>query len=250
MGVHYYLCLLLTVVRGATSFEDLRTVDGFVHNSCKKVCITLHLLEDDGEWVAMFTNGKEFMTGHSLRNLFALALQHTTITNPLQIWQQFGTSFCDDLSHLLCSSWLVAPADGKGMKAKLSLDYRLYHIQQLLNEYVKSLAEFGLPEPRLDWRNMDRPTVRNTLVGEEMGYDVGQQRELADRMMEQLNEEQVACFHKIMTAVESHEQELLQQQYQSFFFLHGPAGTGKTFLYNCLCSPLRAQRKIVLCIAS
>ena len=30
----------------------------------------------------------------------------------------------------------------------------------------------------------------------------------------------------------------------------GPAGTGKTFLYNCLCSYLRARGKIVLCVAS
>jgi len=34
------------------------------------------------------------------------------------------------------------------------------------------------------------------------------------------------------------------------FFLHGPAGTGKTFLYNCLCSHFRAQGKIVVCVAS
>jgi len=68
--------------------------------------------------------------------------------------------------------------------------------------------------------------------------------------MGQLNEEQVASFQAIVNAVESHEQELPQQAYQSTFFLHGPAGTGKTFLYNCLCSHLRAQGKIVLCVAS
>jgi len=250
MGARYYLRLLLTVVRSATSFEDLRTVDVFVYNSIKEACIPLRLLEDDREWVAMFTDGKEFMSGHAVRHLFALALQHTTITNPLQIWQQFGHSFCDDLSHLFRTGRLIAPAHGKGMEAELSLDYRLYHIQQLLNEYGKSLAEFGLPESVLDWRNMDRPMERNALVGEEMGYEVAQQRELADTMMEQLNEEQVASFHEIITAVDSHEQELPQQEYQSSFFLHGPAGTGKTFLYNCLCSYLQAQGKIVLYIAS
>jgi len=250
VGARYYLRLLLTVVRGATSFEHLRTIDGFVHTSFKEACIALRLLEDDGEWVAMFTDAKEFMTGHALRHLFALALQHTTITNPLQIWQQFGNSFCDDLSNLLRTGRLIAPADGEAMEGELSYDYGLYHIQQLLNEYGKSLAEFGLPEPVLDWRNMDGPGVRNTLVSEELSYEVDQQRELADRMMGQLNKEQVASFQAIVNAVESHEQELPQQAYQSAFFRHGPAGTGKTFLYNCLCSHLRAQGKIVLCVAS
>jgi hypothetical protein len=34
------------------------------------------------------------------------------------------------------------------------------------------------------------------------------------------------------------------------FFLNGPGGTGKTFVYNTLCYALRAQGKIVLCVAS
>ena len=34
------------------------------------------------------------------------------------------------------------------------------------------------------------------------------------------------------------------------FFLHGPGGTGKTYLYNTLCYHLHGQRKIVVCVAS
>ncbi|POS83963.1 hypothetical protein EPUL_005244 [Erysiphe pulchra] len=34
------------------------------------------------------------------------------------------------------------------------------------------------------------------------------------------------------------------------FFVQGPAGTGKTFLYKTLCSYYRSQCKIVLCVAS
>ena len=34
------------------------------------------------------------------------------------------------------------------------------------------------------------------------------------------------------------------------FFVHGPAGTGKTFLYKTLCNHFRAENKIVLCVAS
>jgi len=52
------------------------------------------------------------MTGHALRHLFAMALQHTTISNPLQIGQQFGHSFCDDLSNLLHSGQVIVPAEG------------------------------------------------------------------------------------------------------------------------------------------
>jgi hypothetical protein len=34
------------------------------------------------------------------------------------------------------------------------------------------------------------------------------------------------------------------------FFLHGPGGTGKTYVYNTLCHQLRSQGSIVLCVAS
>ena len=34
------------------------------------------------------------------------------------------------------------------------------------------------------------------------------------------------------------------------FFLDGPGGTGKTFVYQTLCHALRAQHLIVLCVAS
>jgi len=84
-GERYYLCLLLTVIREATSFENLTTVDSMVYSTFKGRCIVLGLLEDDGEWVALFRDGAQFITGRALRHLFALALQYTTISNLLAI---------------------------------------------------------------------------------------------------------------------------------------------------------------------
>jgi len=99
----YYLRLLLTVVRGATSFVNLRTVNGMVYPTFKGASIALGLLEDDGEWVALFREGAQFMTGRALRHLFALALQYTTISNPLAIWETFWPSMCDDIPHILAT---------------------------------------------------------------------------------------------------------------------------------------------------
>ena len=61
-GERYYLRLGLSVVRGGTSFENLRTVDGMVYPTFKGACIAFRL-EDDGEWVALFREGAQFMTG-------------------------------------------------------------------------------------------------------------------------------------------------------------------------------------------
>jgi hypothetical protein len=41
---------VLTVVKGARSFADLRTYNGVRHPSFLEACIACGLLEDDGEW--------------------------------------------------------------------------------------------------------------------------------------------------------------------------------------------------------
>jgi len=49
-GEHYYLRMLLNCVKGATSYEHLRTVDGTKHDTFKDACITMGLLTNDNEW--------------------------------------------------------------------------------------------------------------------------------------------------------------------------------------------------------
>ena len=247
-GEWYYLRLLLTVVDGAISFEDLRRIDGVQYPTFKSACIALRLLEDDGECIAMFRDGSEFITGRAFRPLFALALKHTTLTNALAIWEEFKESFCDDLAHLIVTGVVVVPAVREDMGASLAHDYGLYDIQQFLNKYGRTLVEFSLPQQALDWRQNVNQAGGNVEIGEKLEYDREQELVMFDSRREKLNEEQVACFDAIVAAVERDEQDPQQQEPSGAFFLHGPAGTGKIFLYNCLCSDFRAQGKIVLCV--
>jgi len=46
----YYLRMLLNCVKGATSYEHLRTLDGTKHDTLKNACIAMGLLEEDNEW--------------------------------------------------------------------------------------------------------------------------------------------------------------------------------------------------------
>ena len=46
-GERYYLRLLLTIVRGAKSFQDLCTVNGVLHSTFQATCVARGLLEDD-----------------------------------------------------------------------------------------------------------------------------------------------------------------------------------------------------------
>jgi hypothetical protein len=49
-GELYYLPMLLTVVKGASSFEDLRTTGSILHPTFKDACQALGLLGDDNMW--------------------------------------------------------------------------------------------------------------------------------------------------------------------------------------------------------
>jgi hypothetical protein len=49
-GELYYLRMLLNVAKGATSYEDLRTVSGVLYPTFKDACQAMGLLGDDSEW--------------------------------------------------------------------------------------------------------------------------------------------------------------------------------------------------------
>jgi hypothetical protein len=46
----YYLRMLVNYVKGATSYEHLRIVDGIEHDTFKDACIVMGLLANDNEW--------------------------------------------------------------------------------------------------------------------------------------------------------------------------------------------------------
>lgn len=66
---------------------------------------------------------------------------------------------------------------------------------------------------------------------------------LAERTNAQLNADQKHCFDIILDGVSEHPET-------AHFFVHGPTGTGKTFLYKVLCNHFRAEGKVVSCVAS
>ena len=95
-----------------------------------------------------------------------------------------------------------------------------------------------MPLPQMDWNVV----VGNRLIAAQRSYNMDEQTQLATQRIPTLNNGQRAAFEAIVTAVETRSGKP--------FFLHGPGGTGKTYVYNTLCYFLRGQGKIVLCVAS
>ena len=100
-GEHFFLRTLLTAIKGAISFEDLRTVNGHICATYREACLMHGLLEDDSEWRVCLQEAGDMASGCQLRNLFVIILRDCAPSDPLALWLQFQDKICDDLRYAL-----------------------------------------------------------------------------------------------------------------------------------------------------
>lgn len=80
------------------------------------------------------------------------------------------------------------------------------------------------------------------MIVSELRYDRVVEAANLQLRISQLNPDQLQCFDTIT--------HIIEEAASALFFIQGPAGTGKMFLYNVICNHFRSQGKIVLCVAS
>jgi DNA replication protein DnaC len=233
-GERFYLRLLLTVVRGAKSFEDLRTYDRPTpYPTFYEACRARGLLEDNGEWEQCLREASEMQTGTSLRHLFATMLLFCEPAHPDRLWQNFRQYICDDLRYRLQCLGYPQPTDDE------VFDYGLYCLEGILKKSGHTLDNWpSMPKWRQPWdeRRM------NGLIAEQLNYNRDVERIFYNTHLPQLNQNQRHAFDHITSSIDSDQGRL--------FFVNGPGGTGKTFLYKVICSRYRSEGAVVICVAS
>ncbi|XP_018400734.1 PREDICTED: ATP-dependent DNA helicase pif1-like, partial [Cyphomyrmex costatus] len=95
----FHLRLLLLTVKGATSFNDLRTVNGEVYQSFSAACLALGLIENDDEWRRAMNEAAEWMMPRQLRRLFVRILLHCQPLHPEELWENFKVAMSEDYSR-------------------------------------------------------------------------------------------------------------------------------------------------------
>jgi hypothetical protein len=233
-GERFYLRLLLTRVKGATSFDDLKFFGDRQYLSFKDACIARGLLEDDHEWHQCLEEAGDMQIGLQLRHLFVTILRDCCPANPRELWETFWRQICDDLKYQLDNHTDIVNASEDQVQ-----DYGLYLIDKLLSYTGRRLSDWDtMPQFVENWGEI----LGNHLIQEQRQYDTDQQARLAEECIACLNQDQRAAYEQITAALDTRSGET--------FFLHGPGGSGKTYLYNTLCYRLRSLNKIVLCVAS
>ncbi|UYV82503.1 hypothetical protein LAZ67_21002595 [Cordylochernes scorpioides] len=212
----YHLRLLLLHVAGAQSFEDLRTVDDIVCSTFKEAAQRRGLLADDSEWDACLAEAALFQMPCQLRQLFATILIYNNPTDPVSLWTKYKGYLSEDFSR--------ATSDAAAEQMTLR------ELEFQLRENRLSCHHYGLPAP-----------LTPLLDSGEDHLDVNAELQIGTEMYRSLTPDQKSIVDTIVDSLNVNPR---------CFFIDGPGGTGKTYVYNTLIHCVRAVGKIVIPLAS
>lgn len=233
-GETFYLRLLLYHVHCPSSWEALRTVNGVIYHTFQDACIAHGLLTDDHQLVQSLEDASTVSTPPQMRRLFVIILLECQPSDPKRLWEQTWQYLAEDCEYQLRTFHNVSRPTQEDLQT-----LALQHIEYILQERGRSLHDFNLPKPSITF-NFD--LQRNSLLRQELSYDVEQCTHIWQSNFRMLNEEQEYVVDNVVAAVDNKTGAL--------FFLDGPGGCGKTFVENTIIAKFRSEGKIVLAIAS
>ncbi len=135
--------MLLLYVRGATSYEDIRTVKGELCETVHAACLSRGLLADDKEWHRYLEERAFNDMPKRMSFLFATILSHCQPAEPFALWEHFKDNLCEDFLHEVRRL-----THNRNFKMTVEQHHDgLRHIQKLLQGCGVSLKKFHLQEP-------------------------------------------------------------------------------------------------------
>ena len=273
----FMLKRLLCGVEGATSYEDVRTVpdmeapldpDGQrptkVCDTFEEACRELGLLENDDAWYQAMDEGVAQRMPVQLRQMYVEILTIGGVADPERFWNRYKVPMSDDHVHdvellidrLLHEAKQKAAADGDdpGLIDRNCIDdpaqqtivdegeagrwswQTVEDIRDLLQETHHTLAQFKIPEP-------PAALLTDELQKEVRSYPRFSYTDIQHNI-DLLNDDQRAAFDQVVGAVHDAESGATPDGATpdgapTVFFLNGPGGVGKTFVYKTLLQHVR-----------
>jgi len=179
-------------------------------------------------------------TGRQLHHLFAMILLMCQPSAPELLWNTHKSALCEDLLYYAqqLSPFLTVILNNEIENEALN---QIEHYLQSNNTSLKNFPHMPIPSAQEIYSYLPNNNS-NQLINEERSYNTSQLAEQVHQNIPLLNQEQHQIYDKVMQAVNNNE--------GSCFFIDGPAGTGKTFLYNTLLAKIRLHSDIAIAVAS
>ncbi|XP_075492550.1 uncharacterized protein LOC142530613 [Primulina tabacum] len=207
-----------------SSFKDLRTINEVTYTTFREAALTLGLKESDNTAEMCIEEAACYLMPHALRQLFANVLVFCCPKNPIQLWAKFQDFLSEDF------------AQNRDLTPKMINHRILDIIDNNLRSMGKKLEDFFHADKymSLDFDHRlakDLQTERDIYVPAEDLLAV-----------EQLNVEQKNAYNQILYHV--------RNNLSSAFFIDGPGGNGKMFLYRALLATIRSNGDIAIATAT
>ncbi|XP_073042457.1 uncharacterized protein [Primulina eburnea] len=183
------------------------------------------LLECDRSNFECLNEATTFQMPYALRRLFATILTYCEPANVRNLWDSFYKHLSEDFTR-------HATNDGLDV-----LFETLHSVDFFLQSMGKKIEFYDLPKKPLQ-KDSTRKDVSREIM-DEMSVPVSADD---DDARFKLNKEQQNAYDKII--------ECLDSVRSGLFFVNGPGGTGKTFLYRALLATVRKRNLIALATAT
>eukprot|EP00889_Picochlorum_renovo_P006318 jgi/Picre1/33348/NNA_008672.t1 len=239
--------------------------------SFEEACRLRGMLENDDLWCSGMDEAVREAMPCQLRMMFVEMLAFCNISDPKRMWNRYKTALSEDYLYEVDTKLKENPEDcirdtvgedehgrwswravvtachqcGSGLPPRVTRHAAnmrspavadrerstFTRSEDLLDEYKKTLKEFGIPRPP------------DHLITSEIEKEVGGYFNFSYQDIEanvaKLNQQQRAAFDQILEAVNACESG--RSSGCHVFFLDGIGGSGKTFLYKTLLMKLRKQ---------
>ena len=99
-GEYFYLRVLLNKVRGAQSFEEIRTYLDVEYPTYRDACYARGLLQDDKEYIDGLLEASQWGMGDYLRSFFVMLLMTDSLSRPEVVWEKTWHVLAADVERL------------------------------------------------------------------------------------------------------------------------------------------------------
>ncbi|XP_020188388.1 uncharacterized protein [Aegilops tauschii subsp. strangulata] len=191
--------------------------------SFREAAERLGLIEADNTLDDCLTEAEQWAMPCSLRRLFATILVHCEPGDVRGLWDRHLEPMSDDYRRSRTSPDEVE-------------QIVLLDIRGMLQSMGKDIVDFALPTID-DAFDPTEGEAREVIEETTVEFDMDD-----TKLVSSLNLEQRAAYDEILTTVERGD--------GGVFFVDGPGGTGKTFLYRAMLAKVRSQGKIGIATAT
>jgi hypothetical protein len=245
-GETYYLRMLLNKIPGATCYEDMRTVHNTVYRSFKEAAIALGLLQCDNDLSLAIAEAATYSMPSQLRRLFCSLLVFCEPTSIADLWITHRFVLSED--YLYQHNLNMNPALRLQEPTETMYGMALLDIEDELAQHSRSIKGIeGIAFPIVDLRPttlvLDEHFTSSRILRDH-GSLISSARELPPVDPTQFNDSQRMVFDRIIAAIPGSSLEA------KIFFVDGPGGTGKTFLFSKLLQYVRQSNNIAIAVAS